>query len=229
MNRIRFRWSLRTFLVACAVVSCAVGGLVMRIHWRKQLFAQLESIGNQPESTLRVDYEVEGRWLGLFGLDFSLSQGPTKRRWWFDPSIHRYIRSMTLYVADGPQTDCESVLRHRESLRGLAELQLVGIGQESELHFPASVASLPDVRLLKLDNIELSRKDIESISAMPDLEILHLRRCRFQMEDLVGLQGSKHLAWLSFHQPCDPPTLQKVRDSLVGVYVSPFSAETASK
>jgi hypothetical protein len=101
MSRIRFRWSLRTFLVACAVVSCAVGGLVMRIHWRTQLFAQLESVGNQPESSLRVTYEVEGRWLGLFGPDFSKTKGPTKRRWWFDPSIHRYIRSMSLYVADG--------------------------------------------------------------------------------------------------------------------------------
>ncbi len=222
MNRSYFRYTVRTFLLTCAIASCAVAGPIMRNNWRHQLFADLEKVGNRPSAPLRVLYEVDVRWLGLFGSDFSKLNRPTAKQWWFDPRDHRYVRSLTVYFTEDDPSACDAILEHHESLRGLETLELAGTGKTSSLHFPRSAANLPDVRLLKLSNLSLSREHLESISHMPDLEILHLGSCEFQVADLEVLRSAKHLAWVSFYHDCHPETLHRVRASLPAVYVSPF-------
>ena len=225
MNRILFHWSLRSFLVFCAVISCALGGLSLRNQWRQQLFAGLQSVGNREGSPLRVTYSVEGRWFGLFGSDLSKLKGPTKKRWWFDPQAHRYVDQLTFYVADVPAPAAiESILGNRESLRGLETLGIYGNDKATPLPFPKPVARLPDIRFLRMSNIAMNRRDFESIARMPDLELLSLQNCQFELVDLKGLESSRHLAWLilSMKQEPDPDGLREIRQSLSGVYVSRF-------
>lgn len=227
MSRNLLRCSVRGFLVFCAVFSCALGGLIIRNQWRNQLFAQLESVGDIPNAPRRVSYHVEGRGFGLFGSSFSILSGPTKKRWWFEPYdlpyvTHLYVTHLTLNVADVNSPAYESILRNRESLRGLETLEFFGASKTQFVPFPEPAAKLSDVRLLRLNHVIFTRQDFESIAKMPDLEILHLGMSRFQVEDLKVLQSSKHLAWLSFLQEYDPHILQEIRASLPAVFVSQF-------
>ena len=187
----------------------------------------MESVGDHPNAPLRVWYGVNGRGFGLFGSSFSELGVPTTKRRWFElydlPYVnHLYVTHLTLNVADVNTPACESILRNRESLRGLETLEFFGASKSQFVPFPATVARLPDVRLLRLNHVIFTRQDFESISRMPDLEILHLGNSQFRVEDLKALQSSKHLAWLSFLQEYDPHILQEIRASLPSVYVLQF-------
>jgi hypothetical protein len=222
MKIFRWQWSLQTYFLLLSLFACAFGGCLARYQWRNQLFAELESIGNQPAAACRVTTVVQYKWFGLFGADFSYSTWFKEKPWWIEPTMHRYAAELVLYVADSNHPACKSILNQRESLRGLTSLALHCTDIENSLVFPKHAARLPDVRKLSLTNVSLTKEDIVSISRMPDLEILELSRSHLRVEDLAELRSSENLAWLILAQEITPKSVEAVREQLANVFVTAF-------
>jgi len=221
-KRVRWRWSLQSYFLAMSIFASLIGGGLVLYQWRNRLFYELESLGNEPNASCRAITSVNARWFGLFGSDFSNSAWSKEKPWWLEYTLHRYVATMHLYVSKSKHPMCDSVLSHRESLRGLTSLGLYGMDLRTLLIFPSSAAKLPDVRELRLSNVLLSKKDLLAISRMQDLEILELSRCHLQVEDLAELRWSKNLAWLILNQEIPHNSIEKIREELPSVHVSMF-------
>ena len=197
-----FRWSLRAFLIATAIIGVLVGLHAKRVSTRRTAIARLAGISPRGKPRIEYDYQFDDQ--GIIPNARSSVPAPLLR--FLGPDFFHEIVGVSL---DGDhihvtelqmlrslpglkRLDVEYDTLSRESLETIEklvalerlDLQETGIGDDDLAH----VSPLNNLRILLLSGRGISDDGLTNLSGLKHLKNLALRECSVSGSGLVHLK-----------------------------------------
>jgi internalin A len=177
MPRRRFRFSLRTLLLAMFVLAVAFawpGRILMRIRHQRQIVAQIAATGGY----VNYDYQVAGKHLAD-----KPPPGPFQLRYFLGDDAFAYVEVVSLL--DSPTTG--EVLKRLPELPRLTHVSLAG--PQVDDSSVQMLQKLPGLRELSLKETNITSVGLANLRAMPELRALLLAGSTVNDETLRDIQS----------------------------------------